>query len=140
MPLQPKAEIKESMTEFFNVAARVFGLCGAVCCASAGAAGAPADSEGLSATKVVPRFSTAGFFPAPGSPRTVVNFNPGWRFFKADAVGAEKPDFDDSAWEAANLPHSLEILGENASGGRNYQGPAWYRWPPGKNFLSILRR
>ena len=35
--------------------------------------------------------------------------------------------FDDSNWEAANLPHGLEILGENASGGRNYQGKAWYR-------------
>jgi hypothetical protein len=77
--------------------------------------------------KPQPRFSTAGFFAMPGSPRTVLNFNPGWRFLKADAPGAEKPGFDDSAWEAANLPHSLEILGENASGCRNYQGPAWYR-------------
>jgi beta-galactosidase len=78
-------------------------------------------------SKLVPRFSTAGFFPVPDSARTVQNFNPGWRFLKADVVGAEKPDFDDSAWEAANLPHGLEILGENASGCRNYQGPAWYR-------------
>ena len=74
-----------------------------------------------------PRFSTAGFFAVPNSPRAVLNFNPGWRFLKADAAGAEEPDFDDSAWEAANLPHSLETLGENASGCRNYQGPAWYR-------------
>ena len=77
--------------------------------------------------KPVPKFSTAGFFAVPNSPRTVLNFNPGWRFLKADAAGAEKPDFDDAAWEAANLPHGLEILGENASGCRNYQGPAWYR-------------
>jgi len=75
----------------------------------------------------VPRFSTAGFFAVPGSPREVLDFNPGWRFLKADAKGAEDPAFDDSAWEAANLPHGLEILGENESGGRNYQGPAWYR-------------
>ena len=75
----------------------------------------------------VPEFSTAGFFPVAGSARTVQNFNPGWRFLKADVVGAEKPDFDDATWEVANLPHGLEILGENASGGRNYQGPAWYR-------------
>jgi len=77
--------------------------------------------------KPVPQFSTAGFFAVPGSPRQVLNFNPGWRFLKAEAAGAEKPDFDDAAWEAANLPHSLEILGANASGCRNYQGPAWYR-------------
>lgn len=74
----------------------------------------------------VPRFSTAGFHAVPGSPRTVANFNPGWRFLKADAPGAEQPGFNDSAWEAANLPHGLEIL-QNASGGRNYRGPAWYR-------------
>ncbi len=79
------------------------------------------------AAKPVPQFSTAGFFAIPASPRRVVNFNPGWRFHKADVAGAEKSDFDDSAWEAANLPHGLEILGENASGCRNYQGPAWYR-------------
>ena len=77
--------------------------------------------------KPVPQFSTAGFFTVSNSPRTVANFNPGWRFLKADVAGAEQPGFDDSQWEAANLPHSLEILGENASGCRNYQGPAWYR-------------
>jgi beta-galactosidase len=77
--------------------------------------------------KPVRQFSTAGFFAVPNSPRTVANFNPGWRFLKSDAPGAEQPDFDDSAWEAADLPHSLEILAENASGCRNYQGPAWYR-------------
>ncbi|MGB0370082.1 MAG: glycoside hydrolase family 2 protein [Opitutales bacterium] len=72
-------------------------------------------------------FSSAGFFPVEDSPRQVYNFNPGWRFYKGDIANAEKPEFDDSAWESANLPHGLEILGENASGGRNYQGPAWYR-------------
>ncbi len=77
--------------------------------------------------KSVPQFSTAGFFTVSNSPRTVANFNPGWRFLKADVAGAEQPGFDDSQWEAASLPHSLEILGENASGCRNYQGPAWYR-------------
>jgi len=75
----------------------------------------------------VPQFSTAGFFAVSNSARTVGNFNPGWRFLKADAVDAEQPKFDDAAWEVANLPHGLEILGENASGCRNYQGPVWYR-------------
>ncbi len=76
--------------------------------------------------KRVPDFSTAGFFAVPGSPRMVANFNPGWRFLKADATRAEKPDYDDSSWEAANLPHGMEIL-DAESGCRNYQGPAWYR-------------
>ncbi|WP_366184315.1 sugar-binding domain-containing protein [Flavobacterium ovatum] len=72
-------------------------------------------------------FSTAGFYEVANSSRKVFNFNPGWRFFKGDVKNAEQLQFDDSAWEAANLPHGLEILGENASGGRNYQGIAWYR-------------
>ena len=79
------------------------------------------------AVRPVPQFSTAGFFTVSNSPRAVLNFNPGWRFLKADAAGAEQSDFDDSSWETANLPHSLEVLGENASGCRNYQGTAWYR-------------
>ncbi|WP_229130255.1 glycoside hydrolase family 2 protein [Ancylomarina sp. 16SWW S1-10-2] len=73
------------------------------------------------------KFSTAGFYGVEGSPREVYNFNPGWRFYKGDVKGAELVNFDDSKWEAANLPHGLEILGENGSGGRNYQGKAWYR-------------
>jgi beta-galactosidase len=88
-------------------------------------ANAAVDDEILA--KPIPQYSTAGFFAIPNSPRMVLDFNPGWRFLKADAVGAEQAEFDDSAWEAANLPHGLEILGENASGCRNYQGPAWYR-------------
>lgn len=75
----------------------------------------------------VPKFSTAGFFPVEHTARTVADFNQGWRFYKGDANDAQLPGFDDSGWEAANLPHGLEITGENASGCRNYQGPAWYR-------------
>ncbi|TCN01302.1 beta-galactosidase [Paenibacillus sp. BK033] len=77
--------------------------------------------------KRVPQYSTAGFFGIEGSPRQVFNFNPGWRFFKGDAAGAHEEQFNDGDWEAASLPHGLEILGENASGMRNYQGTAWYR-------------
>jgi beta-galactosidase len=83
--------------------------------------------DDVTSAKPVPVFSTAGFYALPNSPRAVVNFNPGWRFFKGDLAGAEAPEFDDAKWEAADLPHGLEILPENASGGVNYQGPAWYR-------------
>lgn len=77
--------------------------------------------------KLLPAYSTAGFHAIPGSPRTVENFGTGWRFHKGDAPGAQAPAFDDSHWEAAAIPHGLEVLTENASGGRNYQGKAWYR-------------
>lgn len=73
------------------------------------------------------RFSHAGYFSVENSPRKTINFNIGWRFFKGSVVGAEREWFDDSSWEGVNLPHGLEILGENASGCRNYQGEAWYR-------------
>lgn len=73
------------------------------------------------------RFSHAGYFSVEDSPRKTMNFNIGWRFFKGSIVGAEREGFDDSSWEGVNLPHGLEILGENASGCRNYQGEAWYR-------------
>lgn len=77
--------------------------------------------------RVSDRFSTAGFFAIPESPRKVFNFNLGWRFLKGDARNAQVSDFDDRSWEAARLPHGLEIMPQNASGDRNYQGPAWYR-------------
>ncbi|MEM0965833.1 MAG: glycoside hydrolase family 2 TIM barrel-domain containing protein [Verrucomicrobiota bacterium] len=73
------------------------------------------------------RFSSAGFYAVEGSSRMVENFNPGWRFHLGDVEGAEEVDFDDSDWEAARLPHGLETLPANGSGGRNYQGIAWYR-------------
>jgi beta-galactosidase len=81
----------------------------------------------LAASAATPKYSTAGFFPIEGSPRQVLNFNPGWRFHKGDLSAAETERLDDSAWGVVTLPHGLELNPENASGMRNYQGPAWYR-------------
>lgn len=53
--------------------------------------------------------------------------NPGWRFLKGAADGAERPDFDDRAWTTVSLPDGLELLPTEASGCVNYQGEAWYR-------------
>jgi beta-galactosidase len=36
-------------------------------------------------------------------------FDDGWRFFRADASGAERPDFDDSAWRRLDLPHDWSV-------------------------------
>jgi beta-galactosidase len=63
----------------------------------------------------------------PGDARRILNFNPGWRRCLGDIPGAEAPDFDDSSWDVVHLPDGLELVPENASGGRNYQGLAWYR-------------
>ena len=74
-----------------------------------------------------PKFSTAGFFALNGSGRTAYSMNIAWRFVKKDAVNAESTTFDDSKWQVVSLPHGLEYLPVDASGGVNYQGPAWYR-------------
>ena len=79
-------------------------------------------------------FSTAGFYQTDSEIRKAMNFNVGWRFIKKDVQGAEKVDYDDSSWAVVNLPHGLEILPLAASGGINYQGPAWYR-----NILSLIK-
>ena len=71
--------------------------------------------------------SVGGFLDVPGSGRGVLQFNVGWRFHKGAADGAESAGFDDSQWPVVNVPHGLEILPLEASGGINYQGPAWYR-------------
>lgn len=71
--------------------------------------------------------SVAGFIPLSGSGRQVYNFNPGWRYYKGDVKGAEALNFDDAAWEIVSTPHTVELMPAEASGCRNYQGPAWYR-------------
>jgi len=38
-----------------------------------------------------------------------LSFDAGWRFLRADATGAEAPDFDDAAWRLLDLPHDWSI-------------------------------
>lgn len=75
--------------------------------------------------------SVAGALHLPGeqSERKVFGMNVGWRFFKGPEApeGVYSPGFDDSKWARVNLPHGLEVLPEEASGGVNYRGKAWYR-------------
>lgn len=73
------------------------------------------------------RTSVAGLFPVDGSGRVVYNFNQGWRFMPGDKAGAAARDFDDSKWQVVCVPHTLRLEPAEASGGRNYQGIAWYR-------------
>lgn len=75
-----------------------------------------------------PRFSTAGFYELPRTGRHAYSFNLAWRFIKADVEGQPySVEYDDSRWEVVSLPHGLEYLPVEASGGANYQGVAWYR-------------
>ena len=71
---------------------------------------------------------------APMPARAIVSFDAGWRFLKNDAPGAERPDFDDSAWRGLDLPHDWSIEGpfekDNPtarSGAFLPAGIGWYR-------------
>ncbi|MGQ7871330.1 glycoside hydrolase family 2 TIM barrel-domain containing protein [Sunxiuqinia sp. sy24] len=98
-----------------------------LCVLSIVAVGVSAQWPGESIEVRAREYSHAGFYKAGSEGRIVYNFNVGWRFFKGDVENAWQADFDDSSWELLNVPHGLELLPEEASGGINYQGVAWYR-------------
>ncbi|MBI9064793.1 MAG: hypothetical protein JEZ14_22595 [Marinilabiliaceae bacterium] len=107
----------------FNLLLKTF----VVCCFLQLSVGVQAQMPGEGTDIQKQEFSTAGFFEIENSGREVYNLNIGWRFYKGDAKGAHQTEFDDSTWEVVNVPHGLELLPEEASGGINYQGAAWYR-------------
>ncbi len=57
--------------------------------------------------------------------RQTVNFNREWKFQLGDAANADAAAFDDTAWDAANLPHSFSMPYFAAD--RFYVGYGWYR-------------
>jgi beta-galactosidase len=65
--------------------------------------------------------------------RQTVNFNGDWKFAKGSQPGAEKADFDDSAWQAVRLPHDWAIAGpfnpneDGYAGKLPWRGEGWYR-------------
>ena len=75
--------------------------------------------------------ASAADWPAKGERRS--SFDAGWRFQKGGLPGAEKPDFDDSAWRALDLPHDWAIEGpfdpkiSPHQGALPFFGVAWYR-------------
>ena len=71
--------------------------------------------------------SVAGLFPLENSGRVIYNFNEGWRFCSGDAENAHSIGFDDSHWAVVCAPHTVQLVPDEASGGRNYQGVCWYR-------------
>jgi len=66
--------------------------------------------------------------------RSVTSLDPGWRFLKGDAEGAQAPAFDDGGWDRMDVPHDWSIAGpydEHApsgpGGGYLPSGISWYR-------------
>src|SRR5580693_3268935 len=71
---------------------------------------------------------------APAFAATTLSFDTGWRFTRGDPSAAERPQFDDSAWRAVNVPHDWAIEGpfdeKNPAGGAGAflpGGVGWYR-------------
>lgn len=67
--------------------------------------------------------------------RLVLNFNPDWKFIKADPAGAEQPSFHDATWATVSTPHTFndtDTFDHYAPGGmlgdtNEWSGRTWYR-------------
>ncbi|MBZ5582822.1 MAG: DUF4982 domain-containing protein [Acidobacteriia bacterium] len=79
----------------------------------------------------IPAASAASAVPVAGARR--LSFNDDWRFFKGEAEGAEKPEFQDSSWSMVRLPHDWAIYGPfdaqygPSTGALPISGTGWYR-------------
>ncbi len=71
--------------------------------------------------------SVAGFFVVEGMGRSVWSMNPGWLLHRGDVADGASISLNDSGWMQVSLPNGIELLPQDASGGKNYQGPVWYR-------------
>ena len=71
----------------------------------------------------------------PAAERLTLNFNPDWKFIKADPAGAQSPDFDDHGWATISAPHTYNDVDSfarsspgNMRGETNlWSGRTWYR-------------
>jgi beta-galactosidase len=74
-------------------------------------------------------------FAAPAADRIVLNFNPDWRFIRADPAGVTAATFDDRAWATVSTPHTFNDIDTfdnwSTPGHRGEQiqwgGRTWYR-------------
>lgn len=67
--------------------------------------------------------------------RLTLNFNPDWRFIKADPAGAQATDFNDQGWQRVSTPHTFNDVDTfdnwSTPGHRGeqiqWEGRTWYR-------------
>lgn len=86
------------------------------------------------------------------SPRTILNFNSGWKFYLGNDSAAILPSYNDAAWRTLDLPHDWSIESNfikdapaTTQGGALPGGIGWYRktftLPPsakGKNITIVF--
>ncbi len=80
------------------------------------------------------RAATPATYQPPASPRTIYDFNPGWKFFRDDVAGADAADFDDTHWADVSLPHTWNetdtyraFINQGGDRSGEYLGIGWYR-------------
>jgi beta-galactosidase len=73
-------------------------------------------------------------FTPPASPRATYNFNPGWKFIRADVTNASQVAFDDSKWSDESAPHTyndvdsyMDIISHSGGDRKAWSGIVWYR-------------
>ncbi len=59
--------------------------------------------------------------------RQLTKIDSGWRFLAADDAHAQDAAFDDSSWQAVDLPHTWNGLDGQDGGGNYRRGAGWYR-------------
>lgn len=60
-------------------------------------------------------------------PRTNLNMNTDWAFYRGDIQGAQEPSLDDSSWIPAVIPHIMQLEQKHNGGDNIYKGIGWYR-------------
>lgn len=67
------------------------------------------------------------------TPRQIIDFNPGWKFYLGDVPQAALKNYDDTRWRRLNLPHDWSIeqdyTTEGTAGSTGFlpAGIGWYR-------------
>jgi beta-galactosidase len=84
---------------------------------------------------LTPDFGVAqNSFSPPPSPHADINFNPGWKFIRADVTNAEQVLFDDLKWADVSAPHTYndtdsytDFISHSGGDRRAWAGITWYR-------------
>ena len=78
--------------------------------------------------------AAAARYTPPESPRTTFNFNPGWKFIRADVTNAATMALDDSLWSDVSTPHTYNdvdsytaFISHSSGDRRAWTGITWYR-------------
>ncbi|KAA6302945.1 MAG: Beta-galactosidase [Candidatus Ordinivivax streblomastigis] len=64
---------------------------------------------------------------AGNAPRTTLNMNTDWAFYRGDLPNGQLTDLDDSHWIPAVVPHVMQLEKKHCGGNSIYDGIGWYR-------------